>query len=152
MVGTIAPFEAMLRVDPKVETTEDEAFVARAASFLVGRELRLGSASELNAEERPREPTWRQLCFPRFDFYDVLRGLHALARWLARGGAIAARAIEDVVTQLCQSFPDGVVAPAASRSPASMLPNSDQRDPRSTGYSVATSSSRRPRRPRQRRR
>ena len=81
MVGTLAPFEAMLRGDPKVWSTDHAAFVAGAAAFLVGRKARLGSPSTLNAAERTREPAWRELCFPRFYFYDVLRGLHALARW-----------------------------------------------------------------------
>ena len=44
MVGTVAPFEAML---PR----GDGPFVERAAAFLIDRQLRLGSATRHNAEE-----------------------------------------------------------------------------------------------------
>lgn len=110
MVGTIAPFEAMLRGDPSAWSAEQAAFVARAATFLMGRELRLGSSSRFNADERAREPAWRELCFPRFYFYDVLRGLAAIVRWAELcNGALPLAAIDAVTTDLCERFPDGVV-------------------------------------------
>jgi hypothetical protein len=57
-----------------------------------------------------REPSWRQLCFPRFYFYDVLRGLSTLTRWAERREQpIPLAAIEPVVEHLLSSFPDGVV-------------------------------------------
>jgi hypothetical protein len=103
MVGTIAAFEAMLELEPQSE------FVSKGAQFLVGRELRLGSASKANAEERDRAPDWMKLTFPRFYFYDVLRGLRALTRWIEITDArIPTSSIATVVTELCEAFPDGI--------------------------------------------
>jgi hypothetical protein len=107
MVGTIAPFEAMLLGR---ETAGNQAFLERAAGFLIGRELRLGSPTAHNAAERERESSWLAPCFPRFYFYDVLRGLAALVRWAERSGrAIPRRAVARVIGHLVETFPDGVV-------------------------------------------
>lgn len=106
MVATISPFEAMLgRAGP-----EAEAFVDRAARFLIERALERGSPTVFNAEEREAAPAWRQLCFPRFYFYDVLRGLAALVRWAeATGESLPRSAVAGVVDHLVTRFPDGVV-------------------------------------------
>ena len=107
MVGTVAPLEAMLLGEL---TGERASFVDRAADFLIERRLMLGSPSQFNAVEREREPAWRKQSFPRFYFYDVLRGLSALTRWAERRGApLPLTAIEPVVEHLLGSFPDGVV-------------------------------------------
>lgn len=104
MVGTIAPFEAMLDADPH------GVFTTRAATFLIERQLRLGSPTRHNADERASAEAWPLLCSPRFYFYDVLRGLTALVTWAEHtGGTIPAVAIEIVVKQLVAAFPDGVV-------------------------------------------
>ena len=52
MVGTIAPFEAMLALTERSARPEDLAFLDRAADFLVTRRLARGSDSVHNAEER----------------------------------------------------------------------------------------------------
>jgi hypothetical protein len=89
---------------------ERAVFVDRAAGFLIARRLMLGSASRHNAEERQREAGWRELCFPRFYLYDVLRGLAALTLWAERRQrALPLPAIEPVLEHLLASFPDGVV-------------------------------------------
>lgn len=107
MVGTLAPLEAMLLGDL---VGDRAAFVDRAAAFLIERRLMLGSPTQHNAAERGREPGWLQPCFPRFYFYDVLRGLDALTRWAERREqAIPLVAIEPVVEHLLSAFPDGVV-------------------------------------------
>jgi hypothetical protein len=103
MVGTIAPFEAMLE---GARTAEQRAFLPRAAAFLVERKLHLGSATAHNAAERDSAQRWGRLCFPRFYFYDVLRGLAALVRW---GQPAPLAAVEQVATRLAREFPDGVV-------------------------------------------
>lgn len=112
MVGTIAPFEAMLLGGPARWSADRAAFVARAAGFLIERRLTLGSHTVHNAEERDREPSWLEPCFPRFYYYDVLRGLAALARWAevapARG-PIPLGAIAGVLDHLLASCPDGAV-------------------------------------------
>jgi hypothetical protein len=103
MVGTIAPFEAMLGRAPS-EACD------RAAAFLVARQLRLGSSTRHNADERISAERWGELCFPRFYFYDVLRGLAALVRWaILRARPLPLGAIADVVGHLAERFPDGRV-------------------------------------------
>lgn len=103
MVGTIAPLEAMLRRGPS-------PFLDRAGAFLVGRELRLGSPTRTNAEERDAAPRWLAPTFPRLYFYDVLRGLTALVRWAtALERRVPARAFAAVAEHLIAAFPDGIV-------------------------------------------
>lgn len=101
MVGTIAAFEAMLSLDPQSE------FVERAAQFLIERKLSLGSQTVHNAEERAREPDWRKVTFPRFYFYDVLRGASALVRWArVMGRPVPTEIIEQATAGVTS---DGVV-------------------------------------------
>ncbi|HLL23213.1 MAG TPA: hypothetical protein VK427_13835, partial [Kofleriaceae bacterium] len=108
MVGTIAPFEAMLVL---ASTPEEHQFVERAATFLVQRGLVRGSDTTHNAEERDAAPAWMQHCFPRLYFYDVLRGLDALVRWAAGSldRRIPALVLEPVIRHLVAAYPDGVV-------------------------------------------
>jgi hypothetical protein len=103
MVGTVAPFEAMLRRAP-------HEFLDRGAAFLIERELRLGSSTRHNAEERDAQAAWLAPTFPRFYFYDVLRGLTALVRWaMQTRRAIPATAVAQVVAHLVEAYPDGIV-------------------------------------------
>jgi hypothetical protein len=85
-------------------------FLERAAACLIERRLTHGSPTVHNAEERAAERGWRAPCFPRFYFYDVLRGLAALVRWAERAEqAIAWPAIAGAVDQLIGDAPDGVI-------------------------------------------
>ena len=103
MVATIAPFEAML-----ARPASD--FVDRAAAFLVERRLMNGSPSRHNAEERDAAPAWLRPCFPRFYFYDVLRGMTALVRWAEQGGrSLPLDAVSGVAAHLVAAFPDGEI-------------------------------------------
>jgi hypothetical protein len=103
MVGTIAPFEAMIRRGAS-ETCD------RAAAFMIERQLRLGSTTLHNEDERAAAKSWPELCFPRFYFYDVLRGASALARWAtAHARTIPLAAIAPVAEHLVAQFPDGIV-------------------------------------------
>lgn len=104
MVGTIAALEAMLELDPS------SLFVERAAQFLIERQLSHGSQTVHNAEERARELSWRQVAFPRFYFYDVLRGVSALVRWASiTQRPLPLTAIAGVVDHLAAVCPDGIV-------------------------------------------
>jgi hypothetical protein len=104
MVGTMAAFEAMLELDPT------SPFVERAAQFLVERRLSRGSQTVHNAEERAREPVWLQIAFPRFYYYDVLRGVSALVRWASvTERKLPIDAIAGVIEHLATAFPDGIV-------------------------------------------
>jgi hypothetical protein len=136
MVATVAPLEAML-VDT-AWTAEESAFADRAAGCLIGRALIRGSQSVHNAEERDAAASWQSLAFPRFYFYDVLRGLAALVRWAhATGQPLPDPAIAVVVDLLVERWPDGVVRverqahagkttilPTADRSPSPRAPAS----------------------------
>jgi hypothetical protein len=91
-------------------TSQELEFLDRGAKFLFERELRLGSKSNFNKEEREDEEDWLKLTFPRFYFYDVLRGLNFILKWAQiRKQTIPKGAIEEVVKYLESSFPDGKV-------------------------------------------
>jgi hypothetical protein len=110
MVGTIGAFEAIVRCTERAWTPAETRFLDRAAAFLLGRELRLGSSTRHNAAERESAKTWLEPCFPRFYLYDVLRGLAALTEWAERAGRkLPERAVREVVAHLRTRFPDGRV-------------------------------------------
>ncbi len=136
MVATVAPLEAMLLGDPG--TSEQRSFVDRAAQFLIARALIHGSPTVHNAAERDSAVSWRALAFPRFYFYDVLRGLAALVRWAeATARPLPEAAVAIVVDSLVERWPDGVVRverhahagrttilPTPDRSPSPRAPTS----------------------------
>jgi hypothetical protein len=136
MVGTVAPLEAMLLGDAWSDARR--AFVDRAARFLIERALVRGSPTVHNAEEREAEASWRSPAFPRFYFYDVLRGLAALVRWAEKTErALPQVAITAATFALVERAPDGVVRverqahagrstilPTADRSPCPCAPAS----------------------------
>lgn len=105
MVGTAAPFEAMQTLAP------DDPFVEKAARFMVTRELVHGSETAHNAAERDSAKNWTALTFPRFYFYDVLRGLAALVRYTEAHAdrRLAECIVFPIVEGLAARFPDGVV-------------------------------------------
>ncbi|MDY7231187.1 hypothetical protein [Hyalangium rubrum] len=108
MVGTVAPLEAMLLGGGG--TSEQRAFVARVGGFMIDRALIHGSRTLHNAEERGAAVAWRALTFPRFYFYDVLRGLAVLVRWAeATEQRLPEAAVATVVNALVERWPDGVV-------------------------------------------
>jgi hypothetical protein len=110
MVGTIPAFEAVLRHTPRPYSVEEQEFLDRAAGFLIGRKLMLGSTTRHNAAERVGAPRWLQPCFPRFYLYDVLRGLAALIEWAEKTNRLLpAESIRDVTTYLDARCPDGAV-------------------------------------------
>jgi hypothetical protein len=126
MVGTVSAFEAMCG---------DRGFAARAASFMIDRELVDGSRSAHNASEREVAASWQLLTFPRFYFYDVLRGLTALARWAQQAGAQVPRAAVARALAIMEAKPrDGLcverrafadkmtIAPTSDRSPSPRVP------------------------------
>ncbi len=109
MVGLIAPLEAMLYHRREWDPHEIE-FLDQGAEFLMRRELRLGSGSSFNAEEREAAPNWLLPCFPRLYFYDVLRGLRTLLTWsLKRRRTVSLNAVSAVLEHLVHAFPDGQV-------------------------------------------
>lgn len=107
MVGTIAPLEAMLEL---AHTAAEHSFVVRAGEFLIERALLHGSPTVHNASEREAALGWAKLCFPRFYFYDVLRGLAALVRGAQRTGRpLPQRAVAAAVELLVARGPNGIL-------------------------------------------
>ena len=103
MVGTVAPLEGLTGRAPS-------APAARAAAMLLGRALTAGSSTRHNAEERVAAAQWGALTFPRFYFYDVLRGLSAVVAWAtAHDGVLPLTAIAPTAAALAQRAPDGVL-------------------------------------------
>ncbi len=103
MVGTIAAFEAMLLYTNRAWTVEEEAFLEKGAKFLMGRKLIHGSTTKYNASERASAEKWTKLCFPRFYFYDVLRGLDVLLKWSEKTGrTVPFESIREAVTALTE--------------------------------------------------
>jgi hypothetical protein len=110
MVGTIGAFEAILLCTPRSWTIAEQAFLKKGAEFLISRKVMLGSMTSHNAEEREDEAEWLRPSFPRFYFYDVLRGLSALLIWAEKTHAsIPAEAVEGAVKALGAKFPDGQI-------------------------------------------
>ncbi|SEM22016.1 hypothetical protein SAMN05444354_11361 [Stigmatella aurantiaca] len=127
MVGTVAPLEAMLPSNGGA--SEHSGFVSRAAGFLIERALIHGSRTVHNAGERGAAGAWRALTFPRFYFYDVLRGLAVLVRWAETAGQpLPEAAISAVVTALTERWPDGIVhvERQAHAKSTTILPSSDR--------------------------
>jgi hypothetical protein len=108
MVGTIAAFEAVLLHTQRPWTRQELVFLDKAAHFLMERELRLGSPTEHNAAERVSAESWLKLCFPRFYFYDVLRGLNALVLWAEKlQQPLPQSAFHSVAAHLTGAIPGG---------------------------------------------
>lgn len=110
MVGTIAAFEAVLLYTKRDWTAEEHSFIDRAAQFLLDRELRIGSQTKHNAAEQDSAKDWTKLCFPRFYFYDVLRGLSAISIWAQKTGrTLPDEKLRTVIDDLTQRFSaDGI--------------------------------------------
>ncbi len=110
MVGTIAVFEAVLLYTSRPFTTEEKSFLDRGAQFLMKRKLMLGSDTKHNASKRESAKNWGKLCFPRYYFYDVLRGLNALTSWAEKTGqSLPKVAIQEAVESMQKQFPTGSV-------------------------------------------
>jgi hypothetical protein len=111
MVGTIGAFEALVQ-RRRAWSDAERRFVDRAADFMIGRQLRLGSASRHNAAERAAAAQWTKLCFPRFYQYDVLRGLAALVAYAERAQVrLPPAAVADVVAELDRQSRAGGLTP-----------------------------------------
>ncbi len=108
MVGTIAAFEAILMYTNRAWTNEEKLFLDKAANFLIARKLRLGSATKFNSGERESAKDWVKLCFPRFYFYDILRGLNALSIWAEKTKqALPQEATSEVIDLISKKFSEG---------------------------------------------
>ena len=78
--------------------------------MLIARELHRGSPTRHNAAEQTSASQWAALCFPRYYFYDLLRGTAALVRWATVSErTIPLAAIAGTVANLVGQSRDGVI-------------------------------------------
>ena len=97
MVSTLPPAEALLLRGDRPLNAAERRFLSGVASYLCERRL-LRSVSRAGAII---DSEWLTPCFPRFYFYDVLRGLRFLAGWAKRcQEQIAWAAVSEVVIAL----------------------------------------------------
>jgi hypothetical protein len=110
LVGTMATLEAILWFTPRPFTAEENKFLEQGARFLIERELRYGCPESHNAEELLDESDWQKLCFPRFYFYDVLRGLNFILHWTEGcKKPLSVKVILNTIENIHQQFPDGQI-------------------------------------------
>ncbi len=110
VVGTIAPLEAILYSTSRSFSPAEADFLDRGANCLIERELRLGCLAPQNLEEKEDEEDWKKLCFPRYYYYDILRGLTFILKWAdRRQKKLPAASIQNVVAALIEKSPDGIL-------------------------------------------
>lgn len=90
-VSTLPVAEAVLLATDRPFDPSERTFLSGVAAYLTSRAL-VRSLSK----NRLIDPDWLRPCFPRFYFYDALRGLRFLANWAERtGSSIPRGAIDD---------------------------------------------------------
>jgi len=108
MVSTLPPMEAILLGSPGVLTPDEERFLDRGAGYILARSL-FRSVSRGGA---PIREEWLTPCFPRFYFYDVLRGLQFIVCWgLLRRQPIPAASIVESVEAIDRAARTGGLRP-----------------------------------------
>lgn len=106
IVSTLPPLEAILLCTRRPFTADEESFLDRGAAYLIAHKLfrRAGDGARVIDQD------WIKPCFPRFYEYDILRGLHFLARWAEiRKRSLPTAAMEEAMGLLRDRFPDGEV-------------------------------------------
>lgn len=103
--STLPALEAVLRGAKGSHTPSEEAFLDRGAEYLMERRLAFR-----RRDGKPMDPSFLEVCFPRFYDYDVLRGLSFLVEWvIVRGGKVPDEAVAPAMKALAKRFPDGVI-------------------------------------------
>lgn len=106
MVGTIGPLEAVLLCTKRPFTKEEQQFLDKGTECILKRGLMRGS----HDEEREDEADWLKPCFPRFYFYDVLRGLSYVLKYAEiRKKLIPLQSIAPALEHLRREFADGKI-------------------------------------------
>lgn len=102
MVSTLPPLEAMLL------TPEDSRFLDQGTEYVLKRCL----FRSISRGGTPIDVAWLTPCFPRFYFYDALRGLNFVAQsgWL-RHKAVPAASIVDAVEAIDRMAQAGGLRP-----------------------------------------
>lgn len=84
IVASVAVLEAFALSKAGPKTDAERRFLDRGMAELWRRKLRFAFAHTSNAEEKEDEADWLKLTFPRFYFYDILRGLNLAVRYADR--------------------------------------------------------------------
>lgn len=108
MVATVSVLESIIfsKLQPN---SAEMRFVEKGIENLLTRELRLAyPGHHSNLEEKEDESDWLKLSFPRFYFYDILRGLNVVTAYSQRfKKTIPQDKIRWVQEYLHTKFPDG---------------------------------------------
>lgn len=96
VLSTIPALEALVAIDSNLLSEEELAFLDNGVTYLIERSL---FRSKRTGEVV--DPTWLEPAFPRFYFYDVLRGLTLVTRWaLKRSRKLPQAAIAEAMHAL----------------------------------------------------
>jgi len=105
VVSTLPALEAVLFNTQRDLSEQEVSFLNSGAKYLIERKLfRRRSTNEVI------DPDWLKLTFPRFYFYDMLRGLHFLVHWADQFNTqLPIASIQETVVLLDEYFPTGIV-------------------------------------------
>ncbi len=100
VLSTLPALEALVSIDSNLLSEEELAFLDSGVTYLIERNL---FRSKRTGEVV--DPTWLEPAFPRFYFYDVLRGLTLVTRWaLKRSRKLPQSAIAEAMHALNQQI------------------------------------------------
>lgn len=108
IVSTVPVLEAVL--GNPARTPAEDALLDRGVQYLLDRRLGMRGVSH---SRRPIDPSWLDPIFPRFYFYDLLRGLTFVTKWARQTGASlpAVALAEPLAAIAARVAPDGTIHP-----------------------------------------
>jgi len=102
-LSTLPVLEALLLISDR--TAEEEQMLDRGAHYLISRRLHQSISKATVAD-----PSWLVPTFPRFYFYDVLRGLAFVRRWAAlRDASLPEDAMREAIAAVRAHVREGTV-------------------------------------------
>jgi hypothetical protein len=103
LVSTLPALEAILHTTHRSFTLEELNFLDSGANYILNHKLMRKLSGELIDE------SWSRLCFPRFYFYDILRGLSFLVEYAEIcSRSLPYNAMSEVILLLEKSLETGV--------------------------------------------
>ena len=101
MVSTLPSLEAILRCTPKPWTPETVRFLERGAQYLLSHSV----VRRAGGDRGVIDSSWLEPTFPRFYFYDLLRGLSFLSEWSqVTGSELPREPIQETLDLLEQRY------------------------------------------------
>ncbi len=108
IVSTLPALEAILLCTPRPFTPEEIRFLDRGAQYLIERRL----WRSISRGGAVIDESWAKLSFPRFYFYDLLRGLVFLVRYAKRlNRPLPTEAASEAFEIVREHLVDGQLAP-----------------------------------------